>query len=723
MKARNLEWAILKAVARVRDDEWLPCSLGDLRNRLREVDPDAGNASINCIAEAAISLNQEGHLLLGKREDGVRRLPFDLQKQFDEGYISNFFYRGSFELKVTHQGRKYLEESDQSRAGTGPQEETVSARKSVEVQKRDQASSKESNASKEKIPQTADVVSTLEHRLRELSERVTSYFDNAIGSHRKSRNAPSFSPGSPEAMTVRSKFEVRGNELANRLRELGFEIIDAASHSPLVPKADVDDLRITIRKMVSAVRFREYTHYSSYVVHEEDRVYGIQPESSQEIDVSPEQAQTLFSDGMRRLREVANDFIDPRTSSRTPVSAPKGTCRKMPRTAIILNVLIASPSDVGQERNVVTEAIHAWNAAHYQTTGTMLHAVRWETHSYPASGDRPQAILNKQIVESGDILIGIFGYKLGTPTGTAQSGTIEEIEEFRKAGKYVALYFSKADVPRSADRDQLKALEDYQRERQKDTLYGTFGTAEELRLLVTQHLPKIVADVSAGQEGPASATALAQAHSGNGARVAFSPTNNDLSAKEIELLWNAAKDPSGEILHTRTLDGESIRTNGRQFLENADARAGAEWVAAFRSLQDRGFIEPLSYGSDLFQVTGDGYRAADELEGFARWDAKSVVLRARYMNTRDDEVTLTCKGILAIPPRYFEDQIGADRSVQRSLKEPRTLLVEGIGSKPTLAWNATEVEFLDSASGQTQKFEVSGMEFLQPGSLKLPIVA
>jgi hypothetical protein len=718
MKAHNLELAILTAVARVRNDEWLPCSFGDLGNRLREVNPDAASTSMNSISEAAISLNQEGHLLLGKREDGVTRLPFDLHKQFDEGYVSNFFGRGSFELKVTHQGRKHLEESEHSRGVTEPRENTGSAQKSAEVQNRDQASS-ERNARKEEIPQTADAVPTLEHRLRELSEHVRSYFDNAIGSYRESGNAPLFSPGSPEARTVRSKFEVRGDQLANRLRELGFEIIDAASDSPLVPKADVDDLRITIRKMVSALRFREYTHYSSYVVHEEDRVYGIQPESSQEIDVSPEQAQNLFSEGMRRLREVVNDFIDSRARVRT---ASKGARRKMVRTAIVLNVLIASPSDVGQERNVVTDAIHGWNAAHYQTTGTMLHAVRWETHSYPASGDRPQAILNKQIVESGDILIGIFGYKLGTPTGTAQSGTIEEIEEFRRAGKYVALYFSKADVPRSADRDQLKALEDYQRERQKDTLYGTFGTAEELRLLVTQHLPKIIAEVSAGLESPVSATGSAQAHSGNAARVALSETNDDLSPNEIELLWNAAKDPSGEILHTRTFDGESIRTNGRQFLENADVRTGAEWVAAFRSLQDRGFIEPLSYGSDFFHVTGDGYRAADELEGFARWDAKSIVVRARHMKAPDDEVTFSCKGIIAIPARYFEDQIGADRSVQRSLKEPRTLLVEGIDSKPMLAWNPTEVEFLDSVSGQTQKFLVGGMEFIQRGSLKLPIV-
>src|SRR5579871_1761780 len=394
MKALNLEFAILTAIARVRNDEWLPCSLGDLRNRLREVEPDAGNASVNSIAEAAISLNQEGHLLLGKREDGGRRLPFDLQKQFDEGYISNFFCRGSFEFKLTHEGRKHLEEREQRTAAAEPPKGVGAAQKSVEVQRRGQENGK-SNAPKEQLPKRAETVSTFERGLQDLWQHARAYFEDAIRSFRESSNALVFSPGSSVAAAVRLKFEVRGDELASKLRDVGLQVIEAASHSPIVPKADVDDLKITIRKMTAALRFREYTHYGSYVVHEEDRVYGIQPESSQEIDVSPEQAQTLFSEGMRRLREVANDFIDPRAPGRTPVSALIGAPRKMPRTAIIFNVLIASPSDVGQERNVVTEAIHAWNAAHYQTTSTMLHAVRWETHSYPASGDRPQAILNK----------------------------------------------------------------------------------------------------------------------------------------------------------------------------------------------------------------------------------------------------------------------------------------------------------------------------------------
>jgi hypothetical protein len=164
----------------------------------------------------------------------------------------------------------------------------------------------------------------------------------------------------------------------------------------------------------------------------------------------------------------------------------------------VLNVLIASPSDVNDERDAVTTAIHDWNSinAHPDTINILLHPIRWETHSYPESGDRPQALLNRQIVARGDFLIGIFGTRLGTPTGVAESGTIEEIEQFRKAGKYVALYFSNAPVPRNADRGQLDALDQYKQARQKDTKYEVFLSADDLRRQISQHLTGIVMSVA-----------------------------------------------------------------------------------------------------------------------------------------------------------------------------------------------------------------------------------
>jgi pyrimidine deaminase RibD-like protein len=83
---------------------------------MREIDTDAANANINSIAEAIISLAQEGALLVGKREQGSKRLPFDFQKQLDEGYVANFFARDGFEIKLSHQGRKRVVENGPKRS-------------------------------------------------------------------------------------------------------------------------------------------------------------------------------------------------------------------------------------------------------------------------------------------------------------------------------------------------------------------------------------------------------------------------------------------------------------------------------------------------------------------------------------------------------------------------------------------------------------------------------
>lgn len=168
----------------------------------------------------------------------------------------------------------------------------------------------------------------------------------------------------------------------------------------------------------------------------------------------------------------------------------------MARAAIVLRILIASPSDVEEERQILTQVIHDWNAVHSLQQKLILEPLKWETHSYPSAGQRPQQIINEQIVRHADAVIGIFGVRVGTPTGQALSGTIEEIEELRSEGKHVALYFSDAPVPRHHDRDQLDALEKYRRERAADTLYATYATLEELRHAATRHLPQIVATIT-----------------------------------------------------------------------------------------------------------------------------------------------------------------------------------------------------------------------------------
>src|SRR5579871_883984 len=102
----------------------------------------------------------------------------------------------------------------------------------------------------------------------------------------------------------------------------------------------------------------------------------------------------------------------------------------MPRKATVYSIVIASPSDVSEERELVARVINEWNYAHSQTRGITLEPIRWETHTYPELGERPQAVINSQIIDRSDILIGIFGNQLGTDTGVAPSGTVEEIRRF-----------------------------------------------------------------------------------------------------------------------------------------------------------------------------------------------------------------------------------------------------------------------------------------------------
>ena len=104
---------------------------------MREIDTDAAQAPINTIAEAIIFLAQRGYLLAEKREHGGKRLPFNLHKQLDQGYIAGFFGGESFELKLTHQGRSRIDESGLNMPADEPQDHRFArlaieeARKSV----------------------------------------------------------------------------------------------------------------------------------------------------------------------------------------------------------------------------------------------------------------------------------------------------------------------------------------------------------------------------------------------------------------------------------------------------------------------------------------------------------------------------------------------------------------------------------------------------------------
>lgn len=174
----------------------------------------------------------------------------------------------------------------------------------------------------------------------------------------------------------------------------------------------------------------------------------------------------------------------------------------MPFKAETYRVLIASPSDLGEERQAATDVINEWNAQHATTEATVLLPVKWETHATPESDVRPQAAINRQLVGDCDLLIGMFWTKIGTNTGVAVSGTVEEIEQFVASGRPAMLYFSNKPIsPDKINHRQLKKLRDFKSETYKTALVGSFMSTAELRGLLLRDLTNRVRDMQAGRRG------------------------------------------------------------------------------------------------------------------------------------------------------------------------------------------------------------------------------
>jgi DNA-binding transcriptional ArsR family regulator len=140
-------------------------------------------------------------------------------------------------------------------------------------------------------------------------------------------------------------------------------------------------------------------------------------------------------------------------------------------------------------RNAVEAGISDWNIAHSKRSRLTLVPVRWETHAVPEAGSDPQSILNRQLVARCDLLVAVFGGRLGTATPRAPSGTAEEIDEFIRSGKPVLLYVVGANRS-GADPDQLAALDKYLGGLRQRALLSDVATVEELWRAFTRHLPQ-----------------------------------------------------------------------------------------------------------------------------------------------------------------------------------------------------------------------------------------
>ncbi|MGF6153443.1 hypothetical protein [Pseudomonas fluorescens] len=275
--------------------------------------------------------------------------------------------------------------------------------------------------------------------------------------------------------------------------------------------------------------------------------------------------------------------------------------------AKVFNVMVASPGDVLAERAVFREVIHEWNAVNSEVKQIVLMPVGWETHSSPEMGAQPQDIINKQVLHSCDLLVGIFWVRAGTPTTEFASGTIEEIEKHIAAGRLAMLYFSSTPAAMDdVDFQQYETLKKFKATCRDRGLYESFDSLADFRNKFSRHLQLKINSHEMFElpelDAPESlSTPL------------FSSPAPLLSPEARILLKEASQDTHGHIMYLRFLGGAAIQTNGRNFIESKERRDIAKWEAALNQLQSERLIVDRGHKGEVFEITSAGYELADTI--------------------------------------------------------------------------------------------------------------
>ena len=254
----------------------------------------------------------------------------------------------------------------------------------------------------------------------------------------------------------------------------------------------------------------------------------------------------------------------------------------MSYNSIVYNVMIASPGDVASERSIIRDVVYEWNAVNSNSRKIVLLPIGWESHSSPEMGSSPQAIINNQILDKCDLLIGVFWTRIGTATDEYVSGTVEEIERHIESGRPAMLYFSSQPVALdTVDLEQISKLKVFKDNCRSKGLCESYDSHSDFRTKFYRQLQLKV------NQHP-----LFQGESLNAnAELIESKTQiPNLSSEARILLKEATMDPQGTILHMELLNSTDIQTNGKIIISSGERREIAKWEQALADLTDFGLV-------------------------------------------------------------------------------------------------------------------------------------
>jgi hypothetical protein len=213
----------------------------------------------------------------------------------------------------------------------------------------------------------------------------------------------------------------------------------------------------------------------------------------------------------------------------------------------------------------------------------------WETHSRAALGANPQKIINRQLLDEFDcdILVGVFHARLGSPTDTDASGTLEEIQYF--SGKTngnkdrVMLFFCQWDIKFDSDAAQRDAVEKFRIQAQKSGICPVVKKKDAFEKTVRNHIQKVLDELLASipVRSRPSSSKRGDISKPKRARTGGKRTAVQLIAAKFAGKWQMVKVPGSDAF-TMVLDPSlsAERIYGTKVVEGAwKIKSGEAWVS------------------------------------------------------------------------------------------------------------------------------------------------
>lgn len=299
----------------------------------------------------------------------------------------------------------------------------------------------------------------------------------------------------------------------------------------------------------------------------------------------------------------------------------------------VYRIMIGCPSDIKEEVEIACDHIHKWSDMNAETFSVVLLPLHWKLNSYPAHGSHLQKILDKQLVNKSDLLVCVFNTKIGTPTDTSVSGTIEEIEEHVKVGKQVMIFFRREADITNISATELQKLNDFKERIKGEALWCEYSNAidfetvlaEKLQLFINEHWLKATGQISRIEED------------------SRKPKDYLLSKEEIDRLRKWTEAPSPDFFCAYFSGGSAIFGLGASNQYKVSAgREMAQWESFFEKLIDYGFIGIKNYdnnGHPIYQLKLDAYQYIEALDGNESSSVNDRIIRHQqpFITLKDDE--------------------------------------------------------------------------------------